>query len=366
MLTKKLLARLRSLLPVAAWALGFALTTWLAGRVLPARELPPAIREKLAHLAVHGDGYDAIFVGSSRIQNHLMPNLFDSLAAEGGCPVRSFNAGISSMHTPEDAWMLEHILAAPHAHLRWVFLEIDFFDTAMQAGQRDTLNGIAWHDGPRFAQLCRRLLVPKDLAVETPQRLCDFIEHLAAFSQRSTQFGRGAQLLDRRRNHTPAEPMDWERLGQNGDGWVPTRHDAAALAEAPAQLARLAELVAERQAKAPRPQQADSASQAVLAAAIAQIIRAGATPILVIPPRTRSVYFVPSEKNARRAAVIDLCSPARYPDLYAPQYRVDTSHLNPAGAEVFTRIMAARFLEIAPREPASALPAPAAFSSGGQ
>ena len=355
------LHRLRLLVPTAAWALGFALTSWLAGRCLPAPELPQTIREKLAHLAAHGDDYDAIFVGSSRIQNHVMPGIFDRLAAEGGSPVKSFNAGVASTHTPEDAWMLDQILARRPAHLRWVFLEIDFFETALQEGQRDTARSTAWHDWPRFAVLCRRLFVLKDLASEVPERVRDFTVHLAAFGQHSTQFGRGAQLFDGWRHHTPAEPMDWARLGTNGDGWVPTRHDAAALAESPATLTRLAGLVAERQAKAPKPRQSDRVTQAVLGEAIAKILRAGAVPILVIPPRTRSFYFVPSEKNARLAAVIDLCNPARYPELYAPQYRVDTSHLNAAGAEVFTRILAARFLEIAPREPA-----PATSSSGDQ
>ena len=141
-----------------------------------------------------------------------MPALFDRLTAEGGLPMKSFNAGVSSMHTPEDGWYLEQILARKPARLRWVFLEIDFFDTA-------------------------------------------------------------------------------------------------------------------------------------------QILRAGATPILVMPPRTRVLYFVPSAENAGLAPVVDLCRPAQYPELYDLRYRVDTSHFNVAGTEVFTRLAAARFLEIA-RPPA--------------
>ena len=40
-----------------------------------------------------------------------MPRIFDSLAAEGGRPMKSFNAGVASMRTPEDGWFLEQILA---------------------------------------------------------------------------------------------------------------------------------------------------------------------------------------------------------------------------------------------------------------
>ena len=132
----KLPAACRALLAMSAWVLGFALTTRLAGVCLPPAELPSTVREKLAHLAAHGDDYDVIFVGSSRIQNHIMPALFDRLTAEGGLPVKSFNAGVSSMHTPEDGWYLEQILARKPARLRWVFLEIDFFELGHQSRQR--------------------------------------------------------------------------------------------------------------------------------------------------------------------------------------------------------------------------------------
>ena len=90
----------------------------------------------------------------------------------------------------------------------------------------------------------------------------------------------------------------------------------------------------------------------MLGETIAQIIRAGAQPVLIIPPRTRVRYFVPSAENARLAPVIDLCSLVKFPELYDSRYRVDTSHLNAAGAEVFTRIVARRFLEIARPVPA--------------
>ena len=346
----KLPAACRALPSVVAWGLGFALTARLAGVCLPPPELPSTVREKLAHLAEHGEEYDAIFVGSSRIQNHIMPALFDRLTAEGGLPVKSFNAGISSMHTPEDGWYLEQILTRKPARLRWVFLEIDFFDTVIQDGQNGTLRGVPWHDWRRFRQLCRRLAVMsldlsfRDQFAALFERPRDFLDHLAAFGQRATQFGCGALLFDRWRLALSPEPMHWENLGESGDGWVPAKFGGAREKKVPV---RLAALLAERRKNPPKPSEADRVSQAVLGEAITQIIRAGALPILVMPPRTRVFYFVPSKENARRAAVVDLCSPLKFPELYELRYRIDTSHLNAAGAEVFTRIVAGRFLEIA-------------------
>ena len=227
---------------VAAWALGFALSAWFAAICFPPADLPSTVREKIAHLAEHGGDYDAIFVGSSRIQSHIMPAVFDRLATEGGLPMKSFNAGVASMHTPEDGWYLEQILAQKSARLRWVFLEIGFFETGLQDGQDGTLRGVPWHDWTRFRQLCRRLAVTSaahDISGQSDgffERLRDFVDHLATFGQRQTQLGRGTLFFDRWRGAQSPEPMEWENLGASGDGWVPAKTDRARAARSGARL----------------------------------------------------------------------------------------------------------------------------------
>ena len=342
--------RARAVLAVAAWMLGFGLTVRLAGLGLPPAETPAYVRERLTHLAAHGDEYDAIFIGSSRIENHIMPAVFDRLVGARGHPMKSFNAGVHGMATPEDAWMLEQILARRPARLRWVFLEIDFFQTAIKDGEKGTLRSVAWHDWPRFWSVCRRLtamtghLSLRDQIAEFFERPRDFIDHLSTYGQRTTQLGRAGLLFQDWRGAAEPEPAGVSKLGPGGDGWQPAKNgdprDAKSAKHSgthggPRNL--------------PKPDEADRVSQAVLGEAIAQIERAGAVPILVMPPRMRVWYFVPSAENARHAAVINLCDPATYPQLYAPEYRIDTSHLNAAGAEVLTRIVADRFLEIAQR-----------------
>ena len=343
--------------------MAFAFTAWLAGVILPPPEMPTTVREKLTYFADHSGEYDAVFVGSSRIENHIMPSLFDRLVSTDGRPMKSFNAGVASLRTPEDGWVLDHILARKSPRLRWVFLEIDFFKTELQEDQKGTLRGVYWHDWPRFLQLCRRHLVMRDgfnlrdQIADFFERLHDFLDHLSAFGQYCTQLGRGALLFDRWRHANGPEPMDWKKLGENGDGWRPTRHTEPQDGKS---AARLAGLIGERTGTVPKPKKADRVSQAVLGEEIAKIIRAGAVPVLVIPPRTRVSYFTPSAENARRVAVINLCDPVKYPELYEARNRIDTSHLNAAGAEVFTRIVAARFLEIASGKSAPLSPLPPA------
>ena len=340
----------RALFAVVAWGFGFGLTVWLVNAWLPPAETPAYVRERLTHLAAHGDEYDAIFIGSSRIENHLMPAVFDRLVSARGFAMKSFNAGVHGMGTPEDSWMLDQILARRPARLRWVFLEIDFFQTDLKDGEKGTYRSAAWHDWPRFWSLCRRLAVMsnhlsfRDQIADFFERQHDFIDHLSAFGQRGTQLGRGAVLFQRWRGAADPEPVEASKLGPSGDGWEPADSEEAGDRK---KAKRFTGYGGGRDL--PKPDEADRVSQAVLGEVIAKIVQAGAVPVLVIPPRVRVWYFVPSAENARHAAVINLCDPAAYPQLYAPEYRLDNSHLNAAGAEILTRIVADRFVEIAQR-----------------
>jgi hypothetical protein len=180
---------------------------------------------------------------------------------------------------------------------------------------------------------------------DTCERFRDFLHHLGAFGARATHLGRGALMFDRWRHGWPVseQPLFPEQLGPLRDGWIAAQPDEGDDA------ARLAETLAVRRASPPKPQETDRISQAALRDLIDRVIAAGAVPVIVIPPRARSYYFVPSPENARRAgAVIDLCAPHDFPELFALENRIDTSHLNPQGAEIFTRLLVERFLQMPP------------------
>src|SRR6202044_3122926 len=124
------------------------------------RSLPfpdvPGIRPKLDWLAAHGDDFDVIFIGSSRVEQQIIPSEFDQTAASLGCPVRSFNAGMPAMVPPEDSYVLEQILRRPHRRLRWVFLEVMPLGGQFDAALAGTGRMDYWHDVRRMRLLTRR------------------------------------------------------------------------------------------------------------------------------------------------------------------------------------------------------------------
>jgi len=335
---------------LAAASAGFIIACVVGARLLPAPDLPSVVREKIARLSTEGDQYDAIFLGSSRIQNHVMPALFDDLVARGGIHMKSFNFGIASMHAPEDDYVLDLILAQPHARLRWVFVEIDFFRTEMQPDQAGTLRGQYWHDLPRIELLCRRLFLTTESGLrrnirDAFRRWNDFLDHGLLFCKRSANIGRGAQLIERHLFRADQNPMNWRVLGDSADGWTPVIPNESDIAER--QSGRLGKILQKRIANPPARDEADSASQSILASLLAKIVKTGAMPVIVIPPRIRHYYLYPAPDIAARFPTIDLCDPVRYPELYREDLHVDGTHLNREGAVVFTRELAGAFLDAA-------------------
>src|SRR5947207_214119 len=56
---------------------------------LPVQDIPAA-GEKIRYLSLHGNDYDTIFVGSSRVNFQVLPSIFDRATAESGRPTKSF------------------------------------------------------------------------------------------------------------------------------------------------------------------------------------------------------------------------------------------------------------------------------------
>lgn len=101
----------RSLLHSALFLAGFVGTTLALQR---ADRVPfwSDARAKFEWVAQEPDGYDTIFVGSSRVECGVIPAEFDARMAELGRPTRSFNLALSGAR-PNDFdtvvdWLLEH------------------------------------------------------------------------------------------------------------------------------------------------------------------------------------------------------------------------------------------------------------------
>lgn len=325
---------------------GLMLASLVIGRCLPFPDVP-GIRQKLDWLSKHGDDFDVVFIGSSRVEQQIIPEEFDRTAASLGHPVRSFNAGMAAMVPPEDSYVLDEILRRPHRRLRWVFLEIMPLGGQFDAALAGTGRMDYWHDLRRMqlltqraiedvARACGRAKSAKSRCEEFDHIALGWCRHLQSFVTRGTNLGRGAVLLAshlRRGKKT----THYDDGGPRHDGWVPTKpmfmsgkllddyeHQFAALSGNPSRHT------------------GDPVSEEALRSNIELLRRHGIETVLFLPPTLANSEFFPTGALGG-VPVFDFSDIDRYPELYATGNHKDGVHLNLAGAEIFSHELASFF-----------------------
>ncbi len=304
------------------------------------------VQAKLEWIKAHPEGFDTLFIGTSRIYHHILPSRFDQLMAERGVPTHSFNAGIDAMRAPEDAYMLDQILRLHRGQLRWVFLESNAVRPLIDEDKRNTNRLVYWHDWERLSILFHEEFDDRKESKHLRgviKNLWDpageFLAHAGIFVQNTVNYGRGCAPLGNWLNPDFA-PIDWRPLGPKEDGFAEIPLPKAD--EMTKNLAELRRDITLRRQRPTVPDDGSAASQAALRTMLKKIAEAHATAVLIIPPTTASKVFRPVPGSAT-APLFDFCNLEKYPELYEERVRLDTSHMNTAGAEIFTRLLADQF-----------------------
>lgn len=336
----------RLLVGTLVLGLAFIFSCQAIRRVFPFPEMPD-VHAKLMQFRAHPNDYDTLFLGTSRINFQVIPATFDQLAEAAGMPTRSYNAGVAGMRPPEDSYFFDQLLAARPRRIRWVFIELISIRPRINEELRGTMRAQYWHDWPRTLLMWQRITYLKPakkprtlekLWNELREPLAEFPEHLGHFMHEMSNLGRGDFLA----RQLLYERADWrltlpDYLGADLAGWRETGYGEDM---APAIRAKFEKERAERLIEPTVHDLAEPVSQKSLEAMIARVERLGATPILIVPPTTGKKTFYPRPERVQKTIVLDFNDPVRFPELYENRHRLDWDHLNTAGAEVFTRLLA--------------------------
>ena len=113
---------------------------------------------------------------------------------------------------------------------------------------------------------------------------------------------------------------------------------------------------ADRLKKPPRAFPLNEVAQEHLERMLAMIREAGAEPVLFITPPTSPAKLVP--RRPMKVPLLDFTDVHRWPELFVHENRLDTGHVNAAGARVFTRMIFEEFFKTLPQagEPGSLPP----------
>jgi hypothetical protein len=339
-------AALRPLLLLAIFLVSLAIAAAVIGRIAPYSGVP-MVKEKWEHWRRHKDEFDTVFIGTSRTYRGIMPRLFDELTAAAGVPTHSFNFGIDGMHAPEDAFVAEQLLADPPKNLRHVFLEIGVFADDFAGNDPDTVRTVYWHDWQRTRLCVRAMLWPKKKRVkwkqwfraegDDPSDASVASTHLRLFFSRSLNLGRGSTAWTKfalQRGGLREDVLGPDRDGfraMKGNGLKPGHdHDEY--------MARYAERQREPAKVGPMNRYGDES----LLRTVARVRAVGAKPYVLLAPTTSGLRGRPSQQDS--LPIFDFCDLAAYPELFVPEHRTDVAHLTAAGADLFTRRVAEKFV----------------------
>jgi hypothetical protein len=323
--------------------------------VLPFPEIDGGVSQKFRFFAAHKDDFDTLFIGSSRVYFQISPAIFDRVTSESGLPTHSFNFGIGGMYLPETSYLLEQILNLKPRNLRWVFIEYDELQTKWSAENQTSRRALYWADWKRVSLLLRKLTDAgtDPLWLPNPAKLRDIVLrkndekstrnlvtfYAGQFEKHSTNVARAADVLDYFLSRDTKERRA-SYLGDASDGYM-TRPSRMSPSQAAAYERALAAAMAQTGTRQLSPYAAEAYRQC------AQDVRnIGAAPIFLITPNTAQLN-VAAEATELTGVVMALNNPRAYPNLYRSSERRDGQHLTKSGAEEFTRILAANFVELA-------------------
>lgn len=344
----------RALINSAIGVTAFFITCIGLRAILPFPEIDGGVSQKFRFFAAHKDEFDTLFIGSSRVYFQISPAIFDRVTRESGLPTHSFNFGIGGMYLPESAYLLEQILNLKPHKLRWIFIEYDELQTKWSPENQTSRRALYWADWKRVSLLLRKLSDagndPRWLP--NPAKLRDIVLrrkdekntrslltfYAAQFEKNYTNVARAADVL----NHLWGRDTNERRasyLGAASDGYV-TKLNRISPSQAAAYERGLAAAMAQSGTRSLSPYAVEAYRQC------AQEVRnIGAAPIFLITPNTTQIN-VAAESTGLTGVVMAYNDPRTYPSLYRSSVRRDGQHLTKAGAEEFTRIVAANFVEL--------------------
>ena len=93
------------------------------------------VAPKLHWCEAHKDGFEIVFVGSSRVFHGLSPRIFDQVASASGQRWRSFNLGMDKMGMAQSMAIIRELVATSPRHLKYVFFELEPGTATLAGGQ---------------------------------------------------------------------------------------------------------------------------------------------------------------------------------------------------------------------------------------
>jgi hypothetical protein len=335
------------------FVLAFVLMCFAIGKLIPESNIP-VVSTKLRSFSVYKNHYNTIFIGSSRMYRHVVPDTFDRTMRSYGYPIQSFNFGVYGMHVPETYFLLKKILAMKPENLKWIFVELYDLQLNIPKANIRTDRVIYWHTLQHTLWIYNLILASDDHMF---RKLNHFRDHTQPLLYNVINLGKADSLINYifpeaksiTHKSISSEDIVFRPPGIDGylsledeyDDYFQHRHD-----EYLRGLNHYIETVDTLTQKSQQTTHLKSYELNIIDQFIKIIQDSKATPIFVITPLLeKQDHFIAAYQKGHIPTLFAFNDPVAFPDLYSPKSRFDQAHLNEQGAQKFTMSLAQKFAE---------------------
>jgi hypothetical protein len=307
-----------------------------------------ALRDKLEVFREDRDGFDAVYLGSSRAHRAFRPEVIDARLSASGRSFRSYNLGVAGMRDFEIDAMLQRVLAMDPERLRWIVVELPRWERpALTRRNRKTERTLSWHTARQTSLALESIRLADGLSQE--ERRQETVVHLELAGRRFTSLGRGPLLFEDLTSARSAETIEARASIRATRGYAPVEADRGRnvrdrrerflenLEEYRATVASAAGRRVGAATSLPR-----SYNRRALDSQIRSVAESGRRIVYVTVPRPWGDDVAARlDASGLLPDLIDLDRPDLHPELFDPEQRFDDDHLNEEGARLFSELVAA-------------------------
>ncbi|SRR5581483_3274763 len=315
-----------------------ALAAFVATCAAIRRAVPMEVEEvtpKLAFFSARKDQFDTVFIGSSRVYHGVSPKIFDETTRAANRATHSFNLAVNGMMPPESVMMAWRVVQMRPKNLRRIFFEISDPRTVSmtKATKRDTY----WHDLNALIFAARKFR--HDFKSDRGAAFAELSTHMQLFARNRANLGRSTEIQEQW-NGTATTKNSPKMLGPDMDGFLPEPHPMAEK-----DRVRLVNALDKMRTGDVPKREVNDVNHDALTRLGDGLARRGIAIVFFITPTTTRDYNAKIDAPVG-APVLAFDDPQEFPDFYRTDHRFDYDHLNPRGAEEFSRLLAQRAVEV--------------------
>ncbi len=306
----------------------------------PRRGTDRLFADKLVYFDEHRDSFDVLFFGSSRVWAGVIPELFDAGTTALDRPARSFNFAVPAAHGHETDSLIRRVQGMKPARWRWAVIELDFWKGVVPPSMEFQPRTILWHDLPSTISGMRSIHLYSGQPRE--EKWEHMVTVLLHFGAHVTAFGRGP---------VAARHLLKPTGGRRHPAWLTQDRGYQEPAWGRDSLLKNLDRY-QREVETLKTRNKPSGNlnnynvQAVKSQA-QRLRRAGVTPVyLVTPDLGLKPHYLVLKQQRVLEYQLSFNDPGAYPELYLVEHRWDRQHLNRAGAELFSAVLAESFVAL--------------------